>query len=367
MKLPLSTAIRIGAHIARNTAFPRAAWQRDPSPQGTAFPILTPKVSTAPASSPHPMLRKRFPLVLMLEPLHACNLTCTGCGRIREYDTTITERLPVETCLAAIDECGAPIVSVCGGEPLMYRPIGELVQGALRRKKHIYLCTNGMFLKARLDEFKPDKRFFFNIHLDGLRETHDMAVERDGVFDAAIEGIQAAKADGHMVCTNTTVYRETDMNEVEALFEYLEQFDVDGHMLSPAYGYSAVNSREIFLTREEIQQKFREADRLFRRFRMSNTPAYAEFLQGNRDMPCTAWGNPTFNTRGWKGPCYLITDAHWDTFEDLMSETPWDRYGRGRDERCEHCMVHCGYEPSAALGVNGRLGDSLRMIRWALS
>ena len=367
MKLPLSTSVRMGAYIARNTVFPRAEWQRDPTPRESPFPILDSSKTAAAGRRPHPMLRKRFPLVLMLEPLHACNLTCTGCGRIREYETTITERLPVRTCLEAIDECGAPIVSVCGGEPLMYKPIGELVEGALARKRHIYLCTNGMFLEARLHEFRPDKRLFFNVHLDGLRETHDVAVEREGVFDEAIAGIRAAKAAGHMVCTNTTVYRETDMQEVEALFEYLEQFDVDGHMLSPAYGYSAVNSREIFLTRDEIQRKFRDADRLFRRFRMSNTPAYAEFLKGSRDMPCTAWGNPTFNTRGWKGPCYLITDAHWDSFEDLMSETPWQQYGRGNDERCEHCMVHCGYEPSAALGVNGRLGDSLRMIRWALS
>ena len=357
----------MGAYIARNTVFPRAEWQRDPTPRESPFPILDSSKTAAAGRRPHPMLRKRFPLVLMLEPLHACNLTCTGCGRIREYETTITERLPVRTCLEAIDECGAPIVSVCGGEPLMYKPIGGLVEGALARKRHIYLCTNGMFLEARLHEFRPDKRLFFNVHLDGLRETHDVAVEREGVFDEAIAGIRAAKAAGHMVCTNTTVYRETDMQEVEALFEYLEQFDVDGHMLSPAYGYSAVNSREIFLTRDEIQRKFRDADRLFRRFRMSNTPAYAEFLKGSRDMPCTAWGNPTFNTRGWKGPCYLITDAHWDSFEDLMSETPWQQYGRGNDERCEHCMVHCGYEPSAALGVNGRLGDSLRMIRWALS
>lgn len=367
MKLPLSTSVRMGAYIARNTVFPRAEWQRDPTPRESPFPILDSSKTAAAGRRPHPMLRKRFPLVLMLEPLHACNLTCTGCGRIREYETTITERLPVRTCLEAIDECGAPIVSVCGGEPLMYKPIGGLVEGALARKRHIYLCTNGMFLEARLHEFRPDKRLFFNVHLDGLRETHDVAVEREGVFDEAIAGIRAAKAAGHMVCTNTTVYRETDMQEVEALFEYLEQFDVDGHMLSPAYGYSAVNSREIFLTRDEIQRKFRDADRLFRRFRMSNTPAYAEFLKGSRDMPCTAWGNPTFNTRGWKGPCYLITDAHWDSFEDLMSETPWQQYGRGNDERCEHCMVHCGYEPSAALGVNGRLGDSLRMIRWALS
>ena len=367
MRLPLSTSLRIGLHVARNKAFPRPDWQQDPAPRASQFPILTGKPASRQAGPPHPMLRKRFPLVLMLEPLHACNLTCTGCGRIREYEGTITERLSAEDCLRAIDECGGPVVSICGGEPLMYKPIGEVVSKALERKRHIYLCTNGMFLPARLHEFHPHKRFFFNIHLDGLRETHDLAVEREGVFEEAIEGIRAAKAAGYMVCTNTTVYRETDMKEVEALFEYLQQLGVDGHMLSPAYGYSAVNSREIFLTRDEIHEKFRNVDRLFRRFRLSTTPVYAEFLKGNRDMPCTAWGNPTFNTRGWKGPCYLITDAHWDTFEELMSQTPWERYGRGNDERCEHCMVHCGYEPSAALGVNGRLGDSLRMIAWALS
>ena len=367
MRLPFSSTLRMGAYVARNLLFPRPEWQRDPSAGGSPFRILSDASKPIPDTTPHPMLRKRFPLVLMLEPLHACNLTCTGCGRIREYESTITERMPLEVCLAAIDECGAPVVSICGGEPLMYKPIGGLVAGALRRKRHIYLCTNGMFLPARLHEFRPDRRFFFNIHLDGLRETHDMAVERTGVFDAAIEGIRAAKAAGHMVCTNTTVYRETDMAEVEALFEFLERFEVDGHMLSPAYGYSSVNKREIFLTREEIHEKFRHVDRLFRRFRMNTTPLYAEFLKGNHDMPCTAWGNPTYNTRGWKGPCYLITDAHWDSFEELMSETHWERYGRGKDDRCEHCMVHCGYEPSAALGVNGRLGDSLRMIRWALS
>ena len=367
MRLPASSSLRTGAWILKNRLFPRPEWQRDPRPREEPFPILRDRPAAGSAAAPHPMLRKRFPLVLMLEPLHACNLTCTGCGRIREYESTITERIPLERCIQAVDECGAPIVSVCGGEPLMYKQIGSLVRAALERKKHLYLCTNGMFIEARLGEFEPHKQFFFNVHLDGLRETHDLAVEREGVFEAAIEGIRAAKAAGHMVCTNTTVYRETDMKEVEDLFEYLRQFGVDGHMLSPAYGYSAVNSREIFLTREEIEAKFKDVDALFRRFRMSTTPVYADFLKGNRDMPCTAWGNPTFNTRGWKGPCYLITDAHWDSFEELMSETPWESYGRGNDPRCEHCMVHCGYEPSAALGVNAKLGDSLRMLYWALS
>lgn len=372
MRFPLDSALRMGAYIAKNKLFPRPEWQRDPQPPpagDTTFPIWNGSAAPAQAAggTPHPMLKRRFPLVLMLEPLHACNLTCTGCGRIREYEGSIAERLPLEKCLAAMDECGAPVVSICGGEPMMYPDIADLAAGALARKRHVYLCTNGMFIADRLDELKPDPHFFFNVHLDGMKETHDRAVEREGVFEEAVAGIRAAKAAGFMVCTNTTVYRETDMREIEALFAYLQRFDVDGHMLSPAYGYSAVDDREIFLTREEIHEKFSGIDALFRRFRLNATPAYVEFLKGNRDLPCTAWGNPTYNVRGWKGPCYLITDAHWERFEDLMSRTPWRRYGRGNDRRCEHCMVHCGYEPSAALGVNARLGDSLRTIRWALS
>jgi hopanoid biosynthesis associated radical SAM protein HpnH len=264
-----------------------------------------------------------------------------------------------------VDECGAPIVSICGGEPLLYPQAGELVSAILERNKHIYLCTNGMFVRKRLPEFRPDERFFFNIHLDGLEKTHDIAVEREGVFREAIESIRAAKAAGFKVCTNTTVYKETDMKEIEALFEYLEEFGVDGHMLSPAYGYSAVNDREIFLTRDDVHEKFRDVDRLSRRFRLNSTPVYLDFLKGERDLPCTAWGNPTYNTKGWKGPCYLITDGHYKTFEDLMTKTPWRNYGRGNDPRCEHCMVHCGYEPSAALGINSRPGDSWKLLHCA--
>src|SRR5229473_1528403 len=177
---------------------------------------------------------KRFPLVLMLEPLHACNLTCTGCGRIREYKQTIKEKLTVAECLASVDECGAPIVSICGGEPMIYPELGPLVRGILKRRKHIYLCTNGMFIKKRLHEFKPTSRFFFNVHLDGLEKTHDLAVERDGVFKAAVEGIKAAKAAGFLVCTNTTIYKETALDEIDALFAFLTTLGVDGFMLSPA-------------------------------------------------------------------------------------------------------------------------------------
>jgi hopanoid biosynthesis associated radical SAM protein HpnH len=372
MRIPIKTAIRLGIYMAKNKLRPPARWQGDPMrvQDNGPFPIIAdkpPSTRLSKESVPHPYLRKRFPLVLMLEPLHACNLTCTGCGRIREYDDTITERIPLEKCLSVVDECNAPIVSICGGEPMMYPQIGALVRNIVASKRHVYLCTNGMFLIKRLHEFQPSKQLFFNVHLDGLKETHDLAVERKGVFDEAVDGIRAAKKAGFMVCTNTTVYRETDMKEIEALFEFLEPLGVDGHMLSPAYGYAAVGDREIFLTRQEVREKFKDIDRIFRRFKLTSTPTYLKFLKGERELPCTAWGNPTYNVRGWKGPCYLITDAHWETFDDLMNQTPWKKYGYGNDSRCEHCLVHCGHEPSAALGINAQLGDSLRMLRWALS
>lgn len=368
MRFPLSLTAGMAGYIAKNKIRPRPEWQvkRAPAPDANnPFQILHSSLGSQ-RTAPHPMINKRFPLVLMLEPLHACNLTCTGCGRIREYENTITEQLTAEQCLSAVDECGAPIVSICGGEPLLYQPIAVLTQAILDRGKHIYLCTNGMFIQRRLKEFKPNPRLFINVHLDGLEKTHDMAVEREGVFKEAVEGIKAAKAAGFKVCTNTTVYKETDMAEIRALFEFLETLGVDGHMVSPAYGYSSVNDREIFMTREDVIEKFRDASELWERFRINNSPIYLDFLKGERDLPCTAWGNPTYNTAGWKGPCYLITDGHYKTFEEFMTRTPWESYGAGNDPRCEHCMTHCGYEPSAALGINGRSGDSMKLLKWAL-
>ena len=325
------------------------------------------------------LLRKRlagadkFPLVLMLEPLHACNLTCTGCGRIREYVSTIKDKLTVEECLASVDECGAPIVSICGGEPMIYPAIEELVAKILERKKHIYLCTNGMFIRKKIAGFKPTPRFFFNVHLDGMEESHDLAVERKGVFEEAVDGIKCAKEHGFLVCTNTTVYKETDMNEIAVLLAYLTELGVDGFMMSPAYGYDAVQrtnpdgAQQIFMTRDDVHEKFREAKRLLKRFKLNTSPIYLEFLRGERELQCAAWANPTRNIRGWKGPCYLITDTHHKTYEDLVQLTDWDKLGRGNDPRCEHCMVHCGFEPAAVLGVNKRFGDTLKMALWQLS
>ncbi len=308
----------------------------------------------------------KFPLVLMLEPLHACNLTCTGCGRIREYKPTINEMLTVEQCLGAAEECGAPVVSICGGEPLIYPEIGRLTEELLDRKKHIYLCTNGMFIRKRLHEFKPNESFFFNVHLDGMEKTHDMCVERDGVFREAVEGIKAAKAAGFLVSSNTTIYKETDLEEIAELYDFLTGLGVDGFMLSPAYSYSAVQTTDMFMSREEIQEKFRLACALLEKYNLMVSPLYLEYLRGERDLMCTAWGNPTYNPRGWKGPCYLMTDSHSASYKEFLEKTPWENYGYGRDPRCQDCMVHVGYEPSAVLGGNPRLGDSWKLLKWQM-
>jgi len=313
----------------------------------------------------------RFPLVLMLEPLVACNLRCTGCGRVREYADWVHRRLSVEACLAALAECGAPIVSICGGEPLIYPEIQELIQEILARGKHVYLCTNGLALAEKLPLFTPSSRLSINVHLDGMEATHDAIVGRQGVFAAAVAGIKAAKAAGFQVCTNTTVYRQTDPREIALLFEYLSHFDVNGLMLSPAYGYQAVHedraiaADEVFMTRPEIHEKFRQIRELVHEYRLVTSPLYFDFLCGQRDLRCAAWANPTYNVRGWKGPCYLITDRHYDTYRELIDQTDWDQLGPGQDPRCEHCLVHCGFEPAAVLSAKGR--DVARMAVWQMT
>jgi hopanoid biosynthesis associated radical SAM protein HpnH len=309
----------------------------------------------------------KFPMVLMLEPLHACNLTCTGCGRIREYKSTINEMMTVEECLAASDECGAPMVSICGGEPMIYPEIGRLTKEILARGRHIILCTNGMFIRKRLHEFKPVSSFFFNVHLDGLERTHDLCVERDGVFREAIEGVKAAKAAGFLVCSNTTIYKETDLSEIADLYAYLDTLGVDGYMLSPAYGYSAVQTTDIFMTREDIREKFREAVTLLEKYNLMVSPIYLDFLRGERELECTAWGTPTFNPRGWKGPCYVITDNHYKSYSEMVAQTAWENYGPGNDPRCADCMMHVGFETTPVLGAKPQIGDTWKMLKWQLS
>ena len=268
MRFPLSMTAGLAGYIAKNKFRPRPEWQVDNSAHvDSANPFKIIHGLAKGGRKPHPMIKKRFPLVLMLEPLHACNLTCTGCGRIREYESTITQQLSLDQCLAAIDECGAPVVSICGGEPMLYSKMPDLVRETVARGKHIYLCTNGMFIRKKIKDYTPNDTFFFNVHLDGLEETHDLCVEKKGVFKEAIEGIRTAKAAGFKVCTNTTIYQQTEMKEIEALFEFLKPFNLDGHMLAPAYGYSAVNDRELFMTREDVHEKFRDIDRLAGKYR----------------------------------------------------------------------------------------------------
>jgi hopanoid biosynthesis associated radical SAM protein HpnH len=310
---------------------------------------------------------EKFPMVMMLEPLHACNLTCTGCGRIREYKSTINEIMTVEQCVAASDECGAPVVSICGGEPMIYPEIGRLAREILERGRHIILCTNGMFIRKRLHEFKPTSSFFFNVHLDGLERTHDLCVEKDGVFREAIEGVKAAKAAGFMVCSNTTIYKETDLNEIADLYAFLDTLGVDGYMLSPAYGYSAVQTQDIFMSRADIREKFREAVKLLDKHNLMVSPIYLEFLRGDRELECTAWGTPTFNPRGWKGPCYVITDNHYGSYREMVDSTSWEKYGPGNDPRCADCMMHVGFETTPVLGAKRQLGDTWKMLKWQFS
>ncbi|MCC6124489.1 MAG: adenosyl-hopene transferase HpnH [Pirellulales bacterium] len=316
---------------------------------------------------------KIFPLVLMLEPLHACNLRCSGCGRIREYAGTMNRRLSVAACLEAVKECGAPIVSLCGGEPLIYPEIGELIEKLIQRKKHIYLCTNGLMLEKKLPDLPRNKRLMINVHLDGMETTHDRIVERQGVFEAAVRGIKAAKAAGYAVCTNTTIYKETDMHEIAVLFAYLTELEVDGLMISPAYGYEAVQcslpdrGANIFMTKAEIHEKFRAAKAMLGRFKLTASPIYLDFLRGERELPCAAWANPTYNVRGWRAPCYLRGEMHYESYLMLAEATDWDALGPGKDPKCEHCLVHCGFEPAAVLRSDGGLRDLLKMAVWQLS
>lgn len=314
--------------------------------------------------------QQRFPLVLMLEPLHACNLTCTGCGRIREYAGSIKQRLSIDECLAAVDECEAPVVSFCGGEPLIYPEVGRLVKEIIRRKRHVYLCTNGVYLEKKLDQLPRSKRLFLNVHLDGMESTHDRLVERPGVFAAAVHGIRAAKQSGYQVCTNTTVYRETDRHEIAVLFNYLTELGVDGMLISPSYGYQAVKEltpqagQQLFMTRDDIHAWFRAVRHDLQGFRLASTPIYLDFLCGLRELSCAAWACPTRNIRGWKGPCYLITDGHWKSYRELLENTDWESLGPGRDPRCEHCLMHCGFEPAATLESNRNWRDMWRMAVW---
>jgi MoaA/NifB/PqqE/SkfB family radical SAM enzyme len=389
---------------------------------------------------------EKFATVLQLEPLHTCNLTCTGCGRIREYSTSLKNVMTLEDCLGAARECDAPMVSICGGEPLIYPHIEALVDGLLSQGRIVYLCTNATLMRRKMRDYlaafclqrrgeaeellqvlvseelltaaqaekirnpapnaaapregsvpspkgeagrpnqsvvrkpviAPTQWFYWNVHLDGLEKTHDLIVEREGVFREAILAIRMAKLLGFQVATNTTVYRETDPVEIEQMFAYLGTLGVDGHTISPGYDYDAAKSdmirrlgqrpEEFFLTREATRQKFARAVEWGRQFPILGTPVYLEFLAGLRDLTCSAWAIPTRNIRGWKGPCYVMTDGHYASYRELLEKTNWDRVGVvdgvARDPRCENCMMHCGYEPTASLGIQAQPGDLWKTVKF---
>ncbi len=375
---------------------------------------------------------EKFATVLQLEPLHTCNLTCTGCGRIREYSTSLKDMMSLEDCLGAADECKAPMISICGGEPLIYPHIESLIGGLLERKRIVYVCTNAMFMRKKMREWMaremgkaeggarkvlegkvaellagglitekdaaeirkgpkdaskpviaPSDWMYWNVHLDGLERTHDLIVEREGVFKECVLAIKMAKLLGYQVATNTTVYKETDMEELEQLFDFLSDMGVDGHTITPGYEYDAAKKDMItrlnlkpenfFLTRDVTVQKFAKMDEWMNRYTFFGTPVYFEFLAGKRDLTCSAWAIPTRNMAGWKAPCYFMTDkvgtkGHYESYAELLEDVDWDKYGVvdgvARDPRCENCMTHCGYEPTASLGLNAQAGDTWKTIKF---
>jgi MoaA/NifB/PqqE/SkfB family radical SAM enzyme len=366
---------------------------------------------------------EKFATVLQLEPLHTCNLTCTGCGRIREYSTSLKNVMPLEDCLGAAAECDAPMISICGGEPLIYPEIEALVTGILAQKRIVYICTNAMFMRKKMREYlametirgphsvddklqillseelitqaqadevrkgpkdeskpviAPSEWMYWNVHLDGLERTHDLIVEREGVFKEAVLAMRMAKILGYQVATNTTVYRETDVQEIEDMFSFLSSLAVDGHTISPGYEYDAakvdmvkrlgIEPENFFLTRKMTIEKFAKVENWGAKYPIFGTPVYLEFLAGKRDLTCSAWAIPTRNVRGWKGPCYLMTDGHYASYQELLDKTNWDALGVvdgvARDVRCENCMMHCGYEPTASLGLQAKPGDLWKTLKF---
>ena len=362
---------------------------------------------------------KKFPLVLQLEPLHTCNLTCTGCGRIREYSTSLKDVMPLEDCLASAAECDAPMVSICGGEPTIYPQIEELVDGLRHQGRIVYICTNSARMRQKMRDWlactyspatepklaallaaelitekeaaeirqgkknsrpsiAPSQWLYWNVHLDSLEYIHDLIVEREGVFKECVAAIKMAKLLGYQVATNTTVFKETNMQEVEHMFDFVSNLGVDGVTISPGYDYDAAKidmvkrgkaqPEDFFLTRKMTHEKFAKVVEWGKKYPLLGTPAYLEFLTGKRDLHCTAWAIPTRNVAGWKAPCYLMTDGHYPTYHEMLAKVDWDKFGVFdgvvRDPRCENCMTHCGYEPTASLGIDTKRGDLWKIIKF---
>ena len=311
---------------------------------------------------------KRYPTVLMLEPLFRCNLACAGCGKIQYPAEILRKHLTVEQCLKAAEECGAPIVSIPGGEPLLHPEIEKIAEGLIAQKRYIYLCTNAILLEQNLHKFKPSKYLTFSVHLDGPREEHDEAVCRQGVYDVAIRAIRTAVEKGFRVTTNTTLFNTADPERVREMFDTLSDLGVEGMMLSPGYPYEKAPDQEHFLHRNETIGLFRRVFSVIKpRWKFNQSPLFLEFLKGRWDLECTPWGNPTYNLFGWQKPCYLLQEGYCETFQELLDTTDWNAYGRqSGNDKCQDCMVHCGYEPTAVAETFGTLKGFLRTAKLTL-
>lgn len=308
---------------------------------------------------------RRYPFVLMLEPLYTCNLACIGCA-VERHTGKLKDRLPVELCLQAVDECGAPGVSLCGGEPTVYPELKELVDGIIERNRHIYLCTNALLMDEKVfGHIDPHKRLSINVHLDGMRETHDYVCAREGVFDKAIEMIKESKRLGYHTITNTTIFKETEISEVEELCELMASLDIDGMLISPGYQYESVEE-DIFMTRQDTYEKFQRVLEISKKYRLTSTPMFLEFAAGLRDYKCSPWSTVTFTPNGWKGPCYLIGKKYTWSWEEFWNLTDWEYWESREDRLCQNCLMHSGFEASVVRELPRNPGDMVRLAAWNL-
>ena len=309
--------------------------------------------------------REKFPLLVELEPLYQCNLACSFCGKIQHPDHILRKRMPVDDAIAAIEESGAPMVSIAGGEPLVHPEIHVIARELIERKKFVFLCTNAILMRKKMDDFEASPYFAWVVHLDGMRERHDQFVEREGTFDKAVDAILEAKRRGFRVNTNTTFLTTDSPKTVRNVLDFLnDELEVDAMTISPAYAYEKAPDQEHFpgvtQTRKLFSEAFAGGGR--KRWRLNHTPLFLDFLEGKVDFSCTAWGIPSYSIFGWQRPCYLMSDGYTKTYKELIETTDWSKYGRGRDPRCANCMAHCGYEPTAVLRSMDSLRESLRAV-----
>jgi hopanoid biosynthesis associated radical SAM protein HpnH len=307
---------------------------------------------------------KHYPFIVEIEPLFACNLSCPGCGKIQHPTDILRKRLSLEDILEAVRESGTPMVSIAGGEPLLHPDMARIVAELIRRKIYVYLCTNGVLLRRRMDQYKPSHFFSWVVHVDGLKERHDLAVDREGVFDEAVAAIREAKEKGFRVTTNSTFFNTDSPKTVRDVLDFLnDDLKVDAMMISPAYAYQKAPDQEHFLGVEQTRKLFREAFAGKRKnWRLNHSPLFLDFLEGKQEFACTAWGIPSYSVLGWQRPCYLMADGYATSYKELIETTDWDSYGRGKDERCNNCMAHCGYEPTSVIASMDSLREGLRAL-----